>query len=218
MFRISLNRFHVAPPQEFPGRRVLLQRLYREFQLLVAESNDVLSIWIVIAYFGSLILVISHFFVAIRLNVELGILTLVIMLTADLAIFVISALLQQFALSFSIYSNNYLRLAQRNLNTKLEGKFFRSCQPIRISVGGLFAIESRDFLLRTLVTVVFETTINLLITFRKWIRNDRFNIKIPRVLSKIPLAVEPCMRIRFVWLAQGIVIQNPGCFKSQPKW
>jgi len=161
------SRFYLAKTEPSSGKRVDLQRLYRQMQILVTESNDVLRTWIVIAYFGSLIIVISHFFVAIRLNVGLRLVALFVMLTADNAIFVISAILQQVALNFSTYSNKYLLLAQRTSHTSLEAKFFKSCQPIRISVGGLFTIESKDFLLHTLVTIVFETLVNLLLTFRK---------------------------------------------------
>ena len=146
--------------------------------MLIIIGNDILSKWIIIAYFGVTLFLISLSFVLMLLRVDLGIVALFVLVIADILILVISLLIVQFVLSFSTYSSNYIQMAKRNARTKLEAKLLKSYQPIRVSVGRFFTFESKNFCLQMYGRVILETTISLLLTFRNknwWLGRLHFN-------------------------------------------
>jgi len=104
-------------------------------------------------------------FFIIRLREEFGSFLFILFCLIDIFSVAISVLIFQSGLSLSTYSADYIKIAKRSYHLKEHTTFFRSCQPIAISVGGLFTVSSKDFCLHIFVTVVFQNTINLLLTF-----------------------------------------------------
>jgi len=140
--------------------------MYRTMQMVAITMNHIFEGWITIAYFGVVLLLISSSFVIIQLRLELGIILIILLVTVNVALTIISAVIIQSALNFSTYSGNYIRIAKNVARSKMETTFLKSCQPICISVGGFFTLSNRNFCLHTYLRVVLETTINLLLTLK----------------------------------------------------
>jgi len=133
----------------------------------VVTINDVWNTWLMVAYIGVVVFLISLSFVIVRLGKEIGIFQLVILVNMDFIIFAIGALIIQFMINISIYSKSYIHIAKKSARTRLDFRILNSFQPVRFSVGRIFTFESKDFCLHTFGSIVLETTINLLLTFKK---------------------------------------------------
>jgi len=141
------------------------QRFYRKMQIIRIAFNDIFSGWIIISYFGVVLLLISLSFVLVRLRLRLGMFLFFILVAVDVIMTIISALIFKLFLNFPTYAACYIHEAKKCSRSKMETKFINSCQTIQINVGGFFTFYSKNFCLHTYGTVILETTINLLLTF-----------------------------------------------------
>jgi len=146
-----------------------LQKFYRVLQVLSEGLvNDVFRNWVVTAFYGAVVSSILLSFTLIRKRFAIHAIIFSLFLLIDLVIIISSFLIIHFVQGIKKHSEGYYKAFQCDplRGSKEHSAFYTSCRPIVVMVGGMFSIAERDFSLKVYGNVIFQNTINLLLTFR----------------------------------------------------
>ena len=145
-----------------------LQRIYRVSQVFNTFANEVFRHWVTLSYYASMVTLISMSFCIIKYHSNLPKIIVVFFTAVTLQITVMFLYILNLLLKLTRCSEDYYTSFSRNYFhcSKEDIGFWKSCRPLVWSVGDWFTISNRDFCPRVVMKVIFESVVNLLLTFR----------------------------------------------------
>jgi hypothetical protein len=138
------------------------------FQVLIVIANDNFKIWVGFAYASVCLSSVSLAVCLITFwdqwnPIQSGLFFIILF-----AILAVNAISIQLGIRLRINSEFWIRTSGKRdrSRSKLESKFWKSCQPIEIWAGSFFTLSSMNYLLEVYGKVILESVISLLLAVR----------------------------------------------------
>jgi len=145
----------------------LYQKQFRNWQVFLCLLNELYASVALVSQMVMCINVISYIFCIIKLRNRWNIFGLAILFNFLIDTLGMNSILLQFIIECSNNSSGCRRSFEQNDlgRSKYDILFWKSCPRLKIQMGQLFTVESKEFLMKLYGNVLLETCVDLLLTF-----------------------------------------------------
>jgi len=141
---------------------------YREVGLIAPRMLDTYKYFLILEYSCVIYSLISSLYIVLRFHDQLH----PLLLSMFAIIFLAFAIANTFIYQYSVYlvpgQLKWLASHQNSLLSikSYKAKALKSFQPFSVSIGGIFTVESPNFIIDVFWRLIFDNVVNLLLTFR----------------------------------------------------
>jgi hypothetical protein len=146
-----------------PHQKETTKSIFQTFRVISIHARVILSTWLGFSYYVSNICIISFIYTIIRFGFKLNPFILIFFVCT--VIVLIGTVLALYTLALKIRSIS-VEVITSNLDHGSRDRFWKSCRPFEVSVGGQFTISSRNFCLEAFCDLIMSRVLELLLTFR----------------------------------------------------